>query len=173
METEIKMLSDIHKNADMGQDTLRHILDATKDAEFSKTVSRQMQEYEKAFQVSGQMLKARNVTGRTKEAPMISKWMAHMNINRKSMQDMQTSKLAGNADPGQHHGRYQPDEDRSVTMMERIQKCWILQKKSWKREEKNIDELKNFVKKRCKSLFTCMPLWYILCSTCCLMKNKI
>ena len=30
METEIKMLSDIHKNADMGQDTLRHILDATK-----------------------------------------------------------------------------------------------------------------------------------------------
>ena len=27
METEIKMLSDIHKNADMGQDTLRHILD--------------------------------------------------------------------------------------------------------------------------------------------------
>ena len=27
METEIKMLSDIHKNADMGQDTLRHILE--------------------------------------------------------------------------------------------------------------------------------------------------
>ena len=94
METEIKMLSDIHKNADMGQDTLRHILDATKDAEFSKTVSRQMQEYEKAFQVSGQMLKARNAPEEQKEAPMISKWMAHMNINRKSMQDMQTSKLA-------------------------------------------------------------------------------
>ena len=86
METEIKMLSDIHKNADMGQDTLRHILDATKDAEFSKTVSRQMQEYEKAFQVSGQMLKARNAPEEQKEAPMISKWMAHMNINRKSMQ---------------------------------------------------------------------------------------
>ena len=84
METEIKMLSDIHKNADMGQDTLRHILDATKDAEFSKTVSRQMQEYEKAFQVSGQMLKARN-------AP-------------------EEQKACGNADPGQHHGRYQPDK---------------------------------------------------------------
>ena len=42
METEIKMLGDIHKNADMGQDTLRHILDATDDVEFSKTVSRQM-----------------------------------------------------------------------------------------------------------------------------------
>ena len=69
METEIKMLSDIHKNADMGQDTLRHILDATKDAEFSKTVSRQMQEYEKAFQVSGQMLKARHAPEEQKEAP--------------------------------------------------------------------------------------------------------
>ena len=45
METEIKMLSDIHKNADMGQDTLRHILDATKDAEFSKTVSRHMKKH--------------------------------------------------------------------------------------------------------------------------------
>lgn len=109
METEIKMLSDIHKNADMGQDTLRHILDATKDAEFSKTVSRQMQEYEKAFQVSGQMLKARNAPEEQKEAPMISKWMAHMNINRKSMRDADF-KACGNADPGQHHGRYQPDK---------------------------------------------------------------
>ena len=71
METEIKMLSDIHKNADMGQDTLRHILDATKDAEFSKTVSRQMQEYEKAFQVSGQMLKARHAPEEQKEAPSL------------------------------------------------------------------------------------------------------
>ena len=41
METEIKMLSDIHKNADMGQDTLRHILDATKDAEFSMASNHQ------------------------------------------------------------------------------------------------------------------------------------
>ena len=40
------------------------------------------------------MLKARNAPEEQKEAPMISKWMAHMNINRKSMQDMQTSKLA-------------------------------------------------------------------------------
>ena len=96
METEIKMLSDIHKNADMGQDTLRHILDATKDAEFSKTVSRQMQEYEKAFQVSGQM----------------------MNLQMDGSHEYQQEKYAGyadfkacgNADPGQHHGRYQSDK---------------------------------------------------------------
>ena len=127
METEIKMLSDIHKNADMGQDTLRHILDATKDAEFSKTVSRQMQEYEKAFQVSGQMLKARNAPEEQKEAPMISKWMAHMNINRKSMQDMQTSKLAEML----FTAWYSRSMDKlNAVKMERIQKCWILQKNS-------------------------------------------
>ena len=110
METEIKMLSDIHKNADMGQDTLRHILDATKDAEFSKTVSRQMQEYEKAFQVSGQMLKARHAPEEQKEAPMISKWMAHMNNQQEKYAGYADFKACGNADPGQHHGRYQPDK---------------------------------------------------------------
>ena len=137
METEIKMLSDIHKNADMGQDTLRHILDATKDAEFSKTVSRQMQEYEKAFQVSGQMLKARNAPEEQKEAPMISKWMAHM-------QDMQTSKLAEMLIQGSTMGvtsltRQIRDYDGEDT------EVLDFAKKQLKREEKNIDELKKFL----------------------------
>ncbi|MFR3424152.1 MAG: hypothetical protein ACLTTO_11790 [Lachnospiraceae bacterium] len=110
METEIKMLSDIHKNADMGQDTLRHILDATKDAEFSKTVSRQMQEYEKAFQVSGQMLKARNAPEEQKEAPMISKMDGSHEYQQEKYAGYADFKTCGNADPGQHHGRYQPDK---------------------------------------------------------------
>ena len=145
METEIKMLSDIHKNADMGQDTLRHILDATKDAEFSKTVSRQMQEYEKAFQVSGQMLKARNAPEEQKEAPMISKWMAHMNINRKSMQDMQTSKLAEMLIQGSSMGiteavkklhQYENDVEKDIKkLMERLQEF----------EEENVEKLKEFL----------------------------
>ena len=144
METEIKMLSDIHKNADMGQDTLRHILDATKDAEFSKTVSRQMQEYEKAFQVSGQMLKARHAPEEQKEAPMISKWMAHMNINRKSMQDMQTSKLAEMLIQGSTMGvtsltRQIRDYDGEDT------EVLDFAKKQLKREEKNMDEFKKFL----------------------------
>ena len=135
METEIKMLSDIHKNADMGQDTLRHILDATKDAEFSKTVSRQMQEYEKAFQVSGQMLKARNAPEEQKEAP---------NINRKSMQDMQTSKLAEMLIQGSTMGvtsltRQIRDYDGEDT------EVLDFAKKQLEREEKNIDELKKFL----------------------------
>ena len=130
METEIKMLSDIHKNADMGQDTLRHILDATKDAEFSKTVSRQMQEYEKAFQVSGQMLKARNAPEEQKEAPMISKWMA--------------SKLAEMLIQGSTMGvtsltRQIRDYDGEDT------EVLDFAKKQLKREEKNIDELKKFL----------------------------
>ena len=124
--------------------TLRHILDATKDAEFSKTVSRQMQEYEKAFQVSGQMLKARHAPEEQKEAPMISKWMAHMNINRKSMQDMQTSKLAEMLIQGSTMGvtsltRQIRDYDGEDT------EVLDFAKKQLKREEKNIDELKKFL----------------------------
>ena len=121
METEIKMLSDIHKNADMGQDTLRHILDATKDAEFSKTVSRQMQEYEKAFQVSGQMLKARNAPEEQKEAPMISKWIQGSTMGVTSL----TRQI-----------RDYDGEDTEVL---------DFAKKQLKREEKNIDELKKFL----------------------------
>ena len=143
METEIKMLGDIHKNADMGQDTLRHILDETDDVEFSKTVSRQMQEYEKAFQVSGQMLKARHAHEEQREAPMVSKWMAHMNINMKSMQDMQTSKLAEMLIQGSTMGvtsliRQIRDYDGEDT------EVLDFAKKQLKREEKNIEELKKF-----------------------------
>ena len=145
METEIKMLSDIHKNADMGQDTLRHILDATKDAEFSKTVSRQMQEYEKAFQVSGQMLKARNAPEEQKEAPMISKWMAHMNINRKSMQDMQTSKLAEMLIQGSTMGAVQMTR-RLHQLTGRADPALVeLGQRLLRTEEQNIQEMKRFL----------------------------
>jgi len=108
METEIKMLSDIHKNADMGQDTLRHILDATKDAEFSKTVSRQMQEYEKAFQVSD--AESTPCTGRTKRSSDDLQMDGSHEYQQEKYAGYADFKACGNVDPGQHHGRYQPDK---------------------------------------------------------------
>ncbi|MBS1317335.1 MAG: hypothetical protein HP042_02525, partial [Lachnospiraceae bacterium] len=99
---------------------------------------------EKAFQVSGQMLKARHAPEEQREAPMISKWMAHMNINMKSMQEMQTSKLAEMLIQGSTMGvtsliRQIRDYDGEDT------EVLDFAKKQLKREEKNIDELKKFL----------------------------
>ena len=75
---------------------------------------------------------------------MISKWMAHMNINRKSMQDMQPSKLAEMLIQGSTMGvtsltRQIRDYDGEDT------EVLDFAKKQLKREEKNIDELKKFL----------------------------
>ena len=143
METEIKMLNDIHKNADMGQDTLRHVLEASCDGKFSDVIRRQMEEYEEAFRESGKMLQARHADQK-KEAPAISKMMAHMNISMKSMQDMPTSRLAEMVIQGGTMGVTElsrqihdyAGDDREVLDIAR---------KQLKREEKNIEELKKFL----------------------------
>lgn len=143
MQTERKMLNDIHKNADMGQDTLRHVLEASHDGKFSDVIRKQMEGYEEAFRASGEMLRARNCEEQ-KEAPAISKMMAHMNINMKSMQDMPTSKLAEMVMQGGMMGVTEltrqihdyDGEDREVL---------DFAKKQLKREEKNIEELKKFL----------------------------
>lgn len=143
METEIKMLNDIHKNADMGQDTLRHVLEASHDGKFSDVIRKQMEGYAEAFRKSGEMLKARH-SYEEKEAPAISKMMAHMNISRKSMQDAPTSKLAEMVMQGGMMGVTEltrqiheyAGEDREVL---------DFAKKQLKQEEKNIEELKKFL----------------------------
>lgn len=117
METEVKMLRDIHKNADMGQDTLRHVLEVSRDGKFSDVIRKQ---------------------------PALSKMMAHININRKSMQDMPTSRLAEMVIQGSTMGVTElsrqihdyAGEDREVLDFAR---------KQLKREEQNIEQLKKFL----------------------------
>lgn len=143
METEIKMLNDIHKNADMGQDTLRHVLEASHDGKFSDVIRKQMEGYEETFRKSDEMLKARHAQQK-KEAPALSKMMAHMNINMKSMQDMPTSRLAEMVIQGGTMGVTElsrqihdyAGEDKEVLDFAR---------KQLKQEEKNIEELKKFL----------------------------
>ena len=143
METEIKMLNDIHQNADMGQDTLRHVLAASHDREFSDVIRKQMEGYEAAFRESGQMLAARNMQ-EEKEAPMMSKLMARMNISHKGMQEEPVSKLAQMVMQGGMMGvteltRQIHDYDGSD------KEVLDFAKKQLKREEKNIEELKKFL----------------------------
>lgn len=143
METERKMLHDIHKNADMGQDTLRHILEATRDPEFSGVIRRQKEGYEEAFRKSGEMLRAR-YGEEGKEAPFMGKLMAHRNISRKSVQGEATSKLAEMVMQGGMMGVTEltrqihayAGEDKEVLEFAR---------KQVQREEKNIEELKKFL----------------------------
>ena len=89
------------------------------------------------------MLKARHAQQK-KEAPALSKMMAHMNINMKSMQDMPTSRLAEMVIQGGTMGVTElsrqihdyAGEDKEVLDFAR---------KQLKQEEKNIEELKKFL----------------------------
>lgn len=87
-----ELLNHIHQNADMGRDSLKHIMELSQNADFSDAVSGQLQEYENAYQTSGRMLK--DMHAEIEEARPMSKAMANMVSRMKSMADPSTSKLA-------------------------------------------------------------------------------
>ena len=93
MNKEIELLSHIHENADMGQDSLEHILELSTDVEFSKAVRRQLDEYRNAYQISGTMLEQRGCT-EEKDAPASGKMIANVMTKIKNKMDSSTSKLA-------------------------------------------------------------------------------
>ena len=92
MINDVKLLNHIHQNADMGRDSLRHILDLSKSSELSSAVSMQIDDYEKTYIASEKMLKDRGAVA--EDARATSKFMANMGSRMEAMMDSSESKLA-------------------------------------------------------------------------------
>ena len=92
MINDVKLLNHIHQNADMGRDSLRHILNLSNSSELSSAVRTQIDDYEKVYIASEKMLKDRGAVA--EDARATSKFMANIGSRMETMMDSSESKLA-------------------------------------------------------------------------------
>lgn len=142
MLQETELLNHIHQNADMGRDSLRHILDLSHSADFTKAVQSQLDEYEDVYDTSGQMLADRGAQG--EDARMMSKMMADFTSRMKSMQEPTDSRLAEMVIEGSTMGITKLT--KQVHDYEGGDKSVLdFAKKQIKREQDNIEKMKAFL----------------------------
>ena len=143
MKKEVRLLNHIHQSADMGQDSLKHILELSNDKKFEEVIHKWMEEYREAYQESGEILKEyQDEEG--KDAPAMGKMMSNVMSKVKNMMDPSTSKLAEIVLQGATMGitemtkeihEYNGKDDKVLNLAKRL----------LKKEEKNVEEVKKFL----------------------------
>ena len=139
---EIELLSHIHQNADMGQDSIRHLIDKADDPNFLNSLNTQMRQYEKACEISGQMMSARGAE--PKDARPVSKMMSHLSSDLKTLTGNSTSKMAEMMIQGSTMGITKLSKQINA-YDGRNQEVLSFAESQLKTEEQNIDVMKRFL----------------------------
>lgn len=92
MITDFELINHIHQNSDMGRSSLKNIIEHTTDKQLIKALNNQLDEYERAYTISGNMLFDNDM--KPDDARMTSKVMANMSSNFKTLTDDSPSKIA-------------------------------------------------------------------------------
>lgn len=137
-----ELLNHLHQNADMGRSSIHTIMNLTNDAEFTKALSGQLEEYQKLYDQTGQLLKEKGAE--PEDATAISKTMAYVSSNLKTITDHSPSKLSEMMIQGSNMGiteltkqlnNYECN-DRNIL---------ALAQKQIKTEESNLEDMKKFL----------------------------
>lgn len=143
MKKEVALLNHIHESADMGQDSLKHILELSKDKEFTDVIRAWIEEYQEAYRESAELLKEyQEEAGR--DAPAMGKMLSNVMSKVKNMMDPSTSKLAEMVLQGATMGITEITKEIHGYDGEDT-KVLDLAKKLLKREEKNVETMKKFL----------------------------
>lgn len=143
MITDIELLNSIHENADMGCDSLSHILTMSTDPEFTREIRKQKSEYEDALKKSEEMLKERQVF-HGKETGAMAKMMSSVMVKMKNMADPSTSKLAEMVFQGNNMGV--TELTKQLNDYEgRDKEVLSFAEKQLKQEEKHAESMKKYL----------------------------
>lgn len=142
MTQDIALLNQIHQNADMGRDSVRHVIKLSSDSQFLHALSSQLDEYEQVYDESGEMLRSQGV--QAEDAGPVAKAMARAASTMKSLVNPTTSRLAEMMIEGNTMGitelrkqlnAYHGSNPAVVNLAERHLRA----------EEKNIEEMKKYL----------------------------
>lgn len=142
MTQDIELLNQIHQNADMGRDSVRHVIQLSNDSQFLHVLNSQLDEYEEAYDESGEMLRAQGI--QAEDASPMAKAMSRVTSTIKSLVNPTTSKLAEMMIQGNTLG---------VTELKKQLNAYhgsnptvvSLAQRQLKTEEKNIEEMKKYL----------------------------
>lgn len=142
MTQDIALLNQIHQNADMGRDSVRHIINLSSDSQFLHALNSQLDEYEQAYDESGEMLRSQGA--QAEDANPAVKAMSRAASTMKSLVNPTTSRLAEMVIEGNTMGitelrkqlnAYRGSNPAVVSLAERHLKA----------EEKNIEDMKKYL----------------------------
>lgn len=92
MNANVEMLNYIYQNAQMGQETLNHIIEIANDEHFIKMLNEQLDEYKKIFDVAEERIN--NYEKPAKEISGMQKGQAHVMISIQTLKDKTPSHIS-------------------------------------------------------------------------------
>lgn len=142
MDKNIELLNYVHQNAQMGIETLKELLEDTKDENMKNILQRHLDEFQKYYNMSDSKLREKNV--KPKELNLISKATTDLMININTLRDKSPSHMAEMLIQGSTMG--------IVDMTKRIKECQGVDKETMdlangllKFEQNSIDEYKGLL----------------------------
>ena len=142
MNGNLEMINYIYQNAQMGQDTLTHLLKIAEDADFRKMLESQKNEYKRIFDECDKRLSQTN--SETKGIGKMAEMSTYLMINMKTLVDKTSSHIASMIMQGSVMGiiditknlkKYENAEQSILSLGERLLQI----------EEDNLDECKKFL----------------------------
>lgn len=91
-EQDGELLNDVCRNAEMGRDSIMHVIKLTDDPQFRRSLETQLSEYQKVYDSADTMLQERG--RRPEEAPAMSKMMSYVMSSMKTLNDNSPSCIA-------------------------------------------------------------------------------
>lgn len=142
MDKNIELLNYVHQNAQMGIETLKELIEDTKDENMKNILQRHLNEFQKYYNMSDSKLREKNV--KPKELNLISKATTDLMININTLRDKSPSHMAEMLIQGSTMG--------IVDMTKRIKECQGADKETMdlannllKFEQTSVDEYKGLL----------------------------
>lgn len=139
---EIDLLNQIHQNADMGRDSISHIIKLCDDVEFLHALNSQLADYEQVYNKSEDLL--HKLGAEPQDANPMAKTMAHISSTMKSMINPSTSKLAEMMVQGSTMGITNLTKQINAYSGNKPE-VLELAKKQLHMEEQNLEDLKKYL----------------------------
>ena len=142
MNGNVELLNFIYQNAEMGKDTTSQLIDIVEEESFVDLLKRQYGQYHSFFKAAQEKINELQKPAKGKDS--ISKGMAYLMINVKTMRDKSSSHIAemliqgstmGTVDLIKKMREYNDADNEILELADRLLKF----------EEKNIEELKSFL----------------------------
>ena len=142
MTGNVELMNYVHQNSEMGQDTIKQLLEITGDENFKKTLQSQFNEYKNIFDLSDARLKELNKD--SKEINTFSKVSAYIMINLKTLTDKSPSHISEMLIQGSTMGitditkKMKEYKDADKTILDLANRLLTF-------EQQNTEELKKFL----------------------------
>ena len=143
MSKDLEMLSVIYQNAEMGKDTITHLIEITDSVAFRKRLEAQLIEYQGIFDPADQAIQQQKKT--VEGIGPFAKISSYMMINFKTLADKSPSHIAEMMIQGSTMGIVDMTKKIKELQSEVSPEVLKLAEKLLKTEQSNVEEMKKFL----------------------------